>query len=238
MARAVVGDSSWLTVDAWEVTRRRTLDYFFVLEHARELFAATCFAGGLSGGHLGGDAPAIRFVYLAPPSTLKQLSPEMLRDAGHGCLTIARPRETDQLLSELGARWRGVAFIVEDTAVLEVSLERTSSSRVRAELVKAVRSAPPRAVAMAAAASGPAAGGRADDDDDDGELGGARAMIPPAVVDYLSRYRIGAKMAGRESWSERDKEFRLDGDHDPDRPYMSQSRRVRPRADQHTTLSI
>ena len=36
-------------------------------------------------------------------------------------------------------------------------------------------------------------------------------MIPPAVADYLARHRIGAKLAGRAPWSERAKEFRLDG---------------------------
>jgi len=37
MARAAVGDSAWLTVDPWEITRRRVLDYLSVLDHVREI---------------------------------------------------------------------------------------------------------------------------------------------------------------------------------------------------------
>ena len=35
MARLSVGDSAWLTVDPWEITRRRVLDYLAVLDHVR-----------------------------------------------------------------------------------------------------------------------------------------------------------------------------------------------------------
>jgi nicotinic acid mononucleotide adenylyltransferase len=44
MARCAVGDSTWLTVDPWEITRRRVMDYMSVLEHVTQLIEA-CFPG-------------------------------------------------------------------------------------------------------------------------------------------------------------------------------------------------
>ena len=38
MVRAAVGGSPWLTVDSWEITRRRVLDYLSTLDHIRQLF--------------------------------------------------------------------------------------------------------------------------------------------------------------------------------------------------------
>jgi nicotinic acid mononucleotide adenylyltransferase len=44
MARCAVGDSTWLTVDPWEITRKRVMDYMSVLEHVTQLIEA-CFPG-------------------------------------------------------------------------------------------------------------------------------------------------------------------------------------------------
>ena len=70
----------------------------------RELFSLPCFAEPLPPG--GSDTPSrrpppIRFVYLTHPSAMMQLDPAALREAGHYCLTVTRPVETDRLLAEV-----------------------------------------------------------------------------------------------------------------------------------------
>lgn len=124
MARLAVGDSNWLTVDPWEITRRRTMDYLSVLEHVQQLFE-TCFA----------ELP-VKLIYLCGSDVLMKLSPDDLRDRGYGCLCVCRPQETDRLLRDMGARWRNVAYVVEDAAILSRELEMTTSLRVREAAMK------------------------------------------------------------------------------------------------------
>jgi hypothetical protein len=48
-----------------------------------------------------------------------------------------RPQETDRLLLHMGIRWRSVAYVVEDAAILSRELEATTSTRVRREAMGA-----------------------------------------------------------------------------------------------------
>jgi len=165
MARKAVGDSTWLTVDPWEITRRRVMDYLSVLDHVQTLFDS-CFPG-----------LPIKIILLCNPSVLVKLSPDDLRDHNYGCLCICRPQETDQLMDTLGSRWRNVAYVVEDAAILSRELEATGSRRVRETAM---------------------AGGKVE------------AMVGAPVANYIVKEKLGNKMAGRERWNVRDKEFQLE----------------------------
>lgn len=124
MARAAVGESSWITVDPWEITRRRVMDYLSVLEHVQQLFLM-CFP----------ELP-IKLIYLCGSDGLVQLSPEDLRDRNLSCLCICRPQETDRVLKRMGSRWKNVAYVVEDAAILSQELESLNSSKVRQMAMK------------------------------------------------------------------------------------------------------
>mmetsp|Transcript_14315 Transcript_14315/g.42934 ORF Transcript_14315/g.42934 Transcript_14315/m.42934 type:complete len:508 (+) Transcript_14315:926-2449(+) len=130
MARLMVGGSQWLTVDAWEITRRRIMDYLSVLHHVREVAERTW------PGH------TIRVVYLTKPYGMLRLSPEALRENGYGCLCVCRPVESERLLKQMAIYgshennpWEGVAHVVEDAAMLTHELERTTSAAVREDLI-------------------------------------------------------------------------------------------------------
>ena len=125
MARAAVGGSPWLTVDSWEITRRRILDYLSTLDHVRQLFEQRFPELTLP----------VRFVLLVAPDQLLRLNLEELRDAGHECITVCRPQEHERLLAQMGTRWRHVAHVVEDNALLSADLESTSSSKLRQALI-------------------------------------------------------------------------------------------------------
>ena len=125
MARAAVGGSPWLTVDSWEITRRRILDYLSTLDHIRQLFEQ----------RFPGIVAPVRFVLLVAPDQLLRLNLDELKDAGHECITVCRPQEHERLLAQMGTRWRHVAHVVEDNALLSAELESTSSSKLCQALV-------------------------------------------------------------------------------------------------------
>ncbi|CAM9855223.1 unnamed protein product [Pylaiella littoralis] len=118
MARAAVGEGSWLAVDPWEVTRKRIMDYMSVLEHAKEVCHETF------PGHVGN----ITILYMCQPSQIHHLNPVMLRAGGFGVITVCRPLEKERLLKELSPNFRNIAILVEDSTILSAELERTSSN--------------------------------------------------------------------------------------------------------------
>eukprot|EP00903_Cladosiphon_okamuranus_P018767 g17267.t2 len=63
MARAAVGEGSWLAVDPWEVTRKRIMDYMSVLEHAKEVCHET----------FPGHAGDITILYMCQASQVRHL---------------------------------------------------------------------------------------------------------------------------------------------------------------------
>lgn len=126
MARAAVGASPWLTVDPWEITRRRVSDYPSTLDHIRQLFAE----------RFPTVSKPVRLVFLVAPDELLRLNLDELRTAGYECITICRPQEYERLLAELGSRWSSVAYVVEDRGLLSAELEATSAAKLRRDLVK------------------------------------------------------------------------------------------------------
>ena len=114
MARLAVGDSAWLTVDPWEITRRRVLDYLSVLDHIREIVDSAF------------QDEKIRLIFLTDGNQLPKLSATALTQRNCNCLCICRPMVVDILLKQLTAQWREVAYVLEDTAILSNDLEGIS----------------------------------------------------------------------------------------------------------------
>jgi nicotinic acid mononucleotide adenylyltransferase len=114
MARLAVGDSAWLTVDPWEITRRRVLDYLSVLDHIREIVDSAF------------QDENIRLIFLTDGNQLPKLSATALTQRNCNCLCICRPMVVDTLLKQLTSQWREVAYVLEDTAILSNDLEGIS----------------------------------------------------------------------------------------------------------------
>mmetsp|Transcript_35353 Transcript_35353/g.46677 ORF Transcript_35353/g.46677 Transcript_35353/m.46677 type:complete len:299 (-) Transcript_35353:233-1129(-) len=129
ITKIAVGESSWLTVDPWEITRRRIMDYLSVLDHVASTVQRAF-------PHMEDANRPIQILYLCKGNSVLKLNPEMLREKGYGCVCVCRPLETDKLLSMMGKRFAGVAHVVEDRAILSHQLERTCSHRVRQELIQ------------------------------------------------------------------------------------------------------
>ncbi|GMH68473.1 hypothetical protein TL16_g04939 [Triparma laevis f. inornata] len=123
MARLSVGDSAWLTVDPWEITRRRVLDYLSVLDHVREIIDEAF-------PHLN-----IRLIYMTDGNNLPKLSVPALKERKCNCLCICRPMQVDILLKQITNEWKNVAYVLEDTAILSNDLEGINSSRVRSDAI-------------------------------------------------------------------------------------------------------
>ncbi|GMH92543.1 hypothetical protein TrST_g7253 [Triparma strigata] len=123
MARLSVGDSAWLTVDPWEITRRRVLDYLSVLDHVREIIDEAF-------PHLN-----IRLIFLTDGNNLPKLSVPALKERKCNCLCICRPMQVDILLKQITKEWKYVAYVLEDTAILSNDLEGINSSRVRSDAI-------------------------------------------------------------------------------------------------------
>ena len=94
MARLSVGDSAWLTVDPWEITRRRVLDYLSVLDHVREIIDEAF------------PQEKIRLIYLVDGNSLPKLSVPALQERRCNCLCICRPMAVDILLKQLTKEWK------------------------------------------------------------------------------------------------------------------------------------
>lgn len=161
-------------------------------------------------------------------------SPEDLRARGHGCLCVCRPQETDRLLLQMGSRWRQVAYVVEDAAILSRELEATTSTRVRAASVDAALARWRRE--RGGAGGGPSARAAGGEREEAARQAEVVAMVGQPVARYALKHELGLKMAGKERWSSADKEFELySGLDESDMGYASEaqhrSRRDADRAD-------
>ena len=119
VAQLMVQESKWISVDPWEITRRRPLDYLSLLQHTRETLLEQ-FPG-----------VDIKVIYLCKANAVPLLSPSSLRAEGFGVVVPCRALEYDQLKASLSAKWNGVIWCVEDTAVLDASMDVVTSRRVR-----------------------------------------------------------------------------------------------------------
>ncbi|KAJ1430226.1 hypothetical protein B484DRAFT_449007 [Ochromonadaceae sp. CCMP2298] len=118
VAQLLVQHSKLLAMDPWEITRRRAMDYLSLLEHSQSIIAQQF------------PQTEIKVLYVCKPNMVPKLSPSALQKQNFGLVTVCRTHESDTLRGALSAKWNGVIIVVEDTAILDASLEVTSR-RVR-----------------------------------------------------------------------------------------------------------
>ena len=124
VAQLLVKDSKWLSIDPWEITRRRPMDYLSLLEHTHKM--------------LGEHFPSIEFkvLYLAKANAVPLIAPAHLRafPGDVGVVSVCRAMEYDSIQASLSAKWNGLIWCVEDTAVLDATMDVVTSRKVREQI--------------------------------------------------------------------------------------------------------
>mmetsp|Transcript_15435 Transcript_15435/g.23291 ORF Transcript_15435/g.23291 Transcript_15435/m.23291 type:complete len:435 (-) Transcript_15435:355-1659(-) len=120
IAQLSVKDSIWVSVDPWEITRRRVMDYLSLLEHVSSMV------------HSEFQGFKIKTLYMFKANMLPNLSPKALRQANCGAVCVCRAAEYDQLRASMRSEWKGLLWVAEDTAILDASMDTVSSRKVRA----------------------------------------------------------------------------------------------------------
>ena len=123
MAQFCVQDTKWASIDPWEITRRRSMDYLSLLEHVNTMLKSYF------------PEIDIRVLYLCKSSVVPLLSVPSMKVSNFGVVTVCRAPESDNLKVSLGSRWNGLIYIVEDTAILDTAMDSFSSRKVR-EMIK------------------------------------------------------------------------------------------------------
>lgn len=124
IAQLLVETSKWLSIDPWEITRRRPMDYMSLLQHTHEVLT-TQFP----------DID-IKVVYLSKANAVPLMSPTDLRKNGFSVVSVCRATEFDMIRRTLSAKWNGLIHCVEDTAVLDASMDIVTSRKVRENMRK------------------------------------------------------------------------------------------------------
>lgn len=124
IAQMLVQTSKWLSIDPWEITRRRPLDYMSLLQHTSEVLA-TQFP----------DID-IKVIYLTKANAVPLMSPSDLRKNNFSVVSVCRATEFDMIRRTLSAKWNGLIHCVEDTAVLDASMDIVTSRKVRENMRK------------------------------------------------------------------------------------------------------
>ena len=124
ISQMLVKDSKWLSIDPWEITRRRPMDYLSLIEHTHQM--------------LGSHFPEIEFkvIYLAKANTVPKIAPAHLKaiEGEVGVVSVCRAMEYDMVQAGLSAKWNGLFYCVEDTAVLDSTLDVVTSRKVREKM--------------------------------------------------------------------------------------------------------
>jgi nicotinic acid mononucleotide adenylyltransferase len=121
IAQLMVEDSRWLTVDPWEISRRRAMDYLSLLQHVQEILANRFDV-------------EVKVVYVCKANMIPKLSADALRNEKFGVACVCRSPESDMLRNSLGRKWNGLLWTVEDTAILDASMDIVTSRKVRNKL--------------------------------------------------------------------------------------------------------
>ena len=122
IAQMCVESSKWMSVDPWEITRRRSMEYSSLLEHVSSMMQHNF------------PSIDIRVILLCKSNAIPLISPAVLREGNYGCISVCRPTEAEQLRNSLSKRWNGMIYIADDTAILDTSLEAVSAKKVRNKL--------------------------------------------------------------------------------------------------------
>lgn len=119
VAQLLVQNSKLLSVDPWEITRRRAMDYLSLLEHVQTILREQF------------NGIEIKVLLVCKPNMVPKLSPQALRSQSFGVISVCRAQESDILRATLGSKWNGVINVVDDTAILDASLDIVTSRKVR-----------------------------------------------------------------------------------------------------------
>jgi nicotinic acid mononucleotide adenylyltransferase len=119
VAQLLVSNSQWLSIDPWEITRRRAMDYLSLLEHISTILRETF------------PLFEIHLVYLCKSNLVTTLSPQALKDLQCHVVSVCRSPESEYLRNNLSSKWNGIVHIVEDSAILDASLDMVTSRKVR-----------------------------------------------------------------------------------------------------------
>ncbi len=122
ISQMCVEQSKWMSVDPWEITRRRSMEYSSLLEHVSSMMQHNF------------PSIDIRVMLLCKSNAIPLISPSVLREGNYGCVSVCRPTEAEQLRNTLSKRWNGMIYIADDTAILDTSLEAVSAKKVRNKL--------------------------------------------------------------------------------------------------------
>jgi nicotinic acid mononucleotide adenylyltransferase len=129
IAQLLVNNSQWLTIDPWEITRRRPMDYLALIEHTKYVLQ-DCYPD-----------LEIQVFYLCKSNTVPTLSPQAIKTLNAQVVTVCRIAEAELLQNSLQSvhnskQWlhRGLVHIVEDSAILDASLDMVTSRKVREKI--------------------------------------------------------------------------------------------------------
>jgi len=100
------------------------MDYMSLLQHVSEVLDAQF------------PDIEIKVLYLAKANAVPKMSPLDLRKNGFGVVSVCRATEFDMMRRTLGAKWNGLIQCVEDTAVLDASMDIVTSRKVRENMRK------------------------------------------------------------------------------------------------------
>jgi hypothetical protein len=99
VAQLLVQNSKLLSIDPWEITRRRAMDYLSLLDHVASIIKDQI------------PDTEIKVLFVCKPNMVPKLSPQALRDGGFGVVTVCRTHESDMLRNALTAKWNGVITV-------------------------------------------------------------------------------------------------------------------------------
>jgi nicotinic acid mononucleotide adenylyltransferase len=119
VAQLLVTNSQWLSIDPWELTRRRAMDYLSLLEHTSTLLKEAF------------PNFSITIFYVCKVNNVPIISPVAMKNQNFHCVTVCRSHESDILRSNLSSKWNGSIHVVEDNAILDASLDMITSRKVR-----------------------------------------------------------------------------------------------------------
>jgi nicotinamide mononucleotide adenylyltransferase len=124
IAQLLVQESKWLSVDPWEITRKRSMDYLASLEHTAEMLKEKI------------PNSEIKVIYLCKGNMIPKISPQALKSGNFGCVVVSRAPESEQLLASLSSKWNGLIWVCEDKAILDTSLDVVSGRSIRKHIKK------------------------------------------------------------------------------------------------------
>ena len=99
VAQLLVQNSKLLSIDPWEITRRRAMDYLSLLEHVNTIIREEF------------EFEDIKLLYICKPNLIPKLSPQALRENNYSVVTVCRTQESDLLRKELTSKWNGIITV-------------------------------------------------------------------------------------------------------------------------------